>query len=126
MESAWAGLVGVGGWVLVLDLGVTLTKVMVTGASRGIGAAIARQFAVRGFELAIVARRESALEALCDELLKLGASTATYRTADLSDLGQVTSWPTTWMNSDSMCSSTTLQSDTGTPRGTHRERSCAR
>lgn len=72
MESAWAGLVGVGGWVLVLDLGVTLTKVMVTGASRGIGAAIARQFAVRGFELVIVARRESALEALCDELLNSG------------------------------------------------------
>ena len=89
IESAWTGLVGVGGWVPVLDLGVTMTKVMVTGASGGIGAAIARQFAVRGSELVIVARRESALEALCDELLKLGAPTATYRTADLSDLDQV-------------------------------------
>lgn len=66
-----------------------MTKVMVTGASGGIGAAIARQFAARGCELVVVARRESILDALCDELLDLGAVTAEYRVADLSDLDQI-------------------------------------
>jgi NADP-dependent 3-hydroxy acid dehydrogenase YdfG len=44
------------------------TRVLVTGASRGIGAAIAHAFAARGATLGLVARRREPLEALAKEL----------------------------------------------------------
>jgi short-subunit dehydrogenase len=44
------------------------TRVLVTGASRGIGQAIARAFAKRGCTLGLVARNREPLEALADEL----------------------------------------------------------
>jgi short-subunit dehydrogenase len=39
----------------------------VTGASSGIGAALARELARRGYGVTMVARRRSRLEALADE-----------------------------------------------------------
>ncbi|HEU4785218.1 MAG TPA: SDR family NAD(P)-dependent oxidoreductase [Ktedonobacterales bacterium] len=42
--------------------------VLVIGASGGIGAAVARELARRGYTLALVARREDALSSLCDEI----------------------------------------------------------
>jgi len=41
---------------------------LVIGASSGIGAAVARELARRGYSLALVARREDMLSSLCDEI----------------------------------------------------------
>ena len=45
---------------------------LITGASAGIGLALARLFAERGHECALVARRETRLNALADEIAKAG------------------------------------------------------
>ena len=66
-----------------------MARVMVTGASGGIGAAIAKQFAARGHALVVVARRQALLERLCSELVDLGATDADYRVVDLADPAQV-------------------------------------
>ena len=44
------------------------TRVLITGASRGLGRSIAEAFAWRGATLGLVARTESELHALVDEL----------------------------------------------------------
>lgn len=45
---------------------------VITGASAGIGAELARIFAREGHELVLVARREAVLDALADEIAKTG------------------------------------------------------
>lgn len=45
------------------------TNILITGASSGLGAGMARQFAAKGHNLALTARRLDRLEALRDELL---------------------------------------------------------
>ncbi len=45
---------------------------LITGASAGIGAELARVFARHGHELALVARREDRLTALADEIAAAG------------------------------------------------------
>ena len=47
---------------------------VVTGASEGIGAELARVFAARGHELALVARRGERLEALADDIAASGVT----------------------------------------------------
>ena len=68
-----------------------MANIMITGASSGLGAAIAKQFASRGDSLVVVARRESLLENLQAELLAAGAASAEYRVVDLADAEQVQS-----------------------------------
>lgn len=58
--------------------------VLVTGASGGIGAEIARSLARRGARLALVARRSGPLEALAAELREVGA-VASVHTCDVGD-----------------------------------------
>ncbi|WP_107658607.1 SDR family oxidoreductase [Nocardia suismassiliense] len=48
---------------------MTRTKILITGASAGLGAGMARDFASKGRDLALCARRLTALEALRDELV---------------------------------------------------------
>lgn len=43
-------------------------RILVTGASSGLGAEMARQFATAGHDLALCARRVDRLEALCEEI----------------------------------------------------------
>jgi len=50
-------------------------RVIITGASSGIGAALARQYAKRGAILGLIARRQAELDALAAEL---GGTVATY------------------------------------------------
>ena len=59
---------------------------LVTGASSGIGAALAREFARHGHDLVLSARRVAPMEALAGELRGLGA-TATIIPANLTEPG---------------------------------------
>jgi short-subunit dehydrogenase len=61
---------------------------LVTGASGGLGAHLARRLAREGMHVALTARREAELSALAQELGALGVRTAALP-ADLSDLTQV-------------------------------------
>ena len=57
---------------------------VLTGASSGIGAALAKELARDGYALGLVARRREALEALAAEIRAAGG-TAEYEAADVAD-----------------------------------------
>ena len=59
--------------------------VLVTGASAGIGTALARVFAENGFGVVLTARREDRLTVVAEELRARYGVTTTVVTADLSD-----------------------------------------
>lgn len=59
-------------------------KVLVTGASSGIGRDIAREFAKRNYEIVLVARNVERLEAIKEELKKEYKVNVEYISADLS------------------------------------------
>jgi len=60
-------------------------RILITGASRGMGAALARELAPHGPHLLLVARSQQPLEELADELRKLGAASAQAWVADVAD-----------------------------------------
>lgn len=62
---------------------------VITGASAGIGVALARLFARGGYALALVARREDRLRALADEIAATGAPKPIVIVADLAQAGAV-------------------------------------
>lgn len=59
--------------------------VLITGASAGIGAALARTYAAEGWNLILTARRQAPLQALADELTAARGVTATVIPEDLAD-----------------------------------------
>ncbi|HEV8025919.1 MAG TPA: SDR family NAD(P)-dependent oxidoreductase, partial [Stellaceae bacterium] len=61
---------------------------LVTGASRGIGAAVARRFAAEGAHVILVARTTGGLEERDDEIRALG-SEATLVPLDLRDFDKI-------------------------------------
>jgi NAD(P)-dependent dehydrogenase (short-subunit alcohol dehydrogenase family) len=61
---------------------------LVTGASRGIGRAVALRFAREGAELVLVGRTQGALEEVDDEVSRLGG-TASLVPADLTDFALI-------------------------------------
>jgi short-subunit dehydrogenase len=62
-------------------------NVVITGASSGIGRALAQTFARNGHPVLAVARREDRLKALCSEMIKEKAATVHYQALDISAPG---------------------------------------
>lgn len=60
-------------------------RALITGASAGIGAELARVFAEHGFDLILVARRREKLEALAEELSRDMQTSCEIIVADLAD-----------------------------------------
>jgi NADP-dependent 3-hydroxy acid dehydrogenase YdfG len=68
---------------------LTQLDVIVTGASSGIGAEIARQYAARGARLALFARRAAKLEEVAADCRARGATDALVVPGDTTDAAQV-------------------------------------
>jgi len=62
---------------------------LITGASRGIGAAVARRFAVEGAQLVLVARTVGGLEELDDQIRQAGGRGATLVPLDLREFDAI-------------------------------------
>src|SRR5689334_813756 len=62
---------------------------LVTGASRGIGRAVARRFAEEGADLVLIARTVGALEELDDEIRKINGKTSLLVPLDLKEFDAI-------------------------------------
>jgi len=65
-------------------------RALVTGASKGIGLAIARSFISSGADVVICSRQQTALESALSDLQKAGAGKVAGTTADVSKSSEVT------------------------------------
>src|SRR5262245_7280071 len=72
-----------------MDLGLNGHRALITGASRGIGRAIAERFAAEGCNLYLTARSEGPLEAVRDELRARHAIDIATHACDLMQRGSV-------------------------------------
>lgn len=70
-----------------MSINLTGTVALVTGASSGIGQEAARRLAAAGATVAVLARRKDRLEALVDDIQRLGGS-ALAMPADITDQSQ--------------------------------------
>jgi NADP-dependent 3-hydroxy acid dehydrogenase YdfG len=64
---------------------IKASTVFITGASSGIGRAIAIEYAKRGAHVVVSARREPELVSLCDQITAAGAGRATPMVLDVGD-----------------------------------------
>ncbi|XP_051553392.1 hydroxysteroid 11-beta-dehydrogenase 1-like protein [Myxocyprinus asiaticus] len=64
---------------------VRKARVLVTGASKGIGEQMAYHYAQFGAQIVITARREDHLKKVAEKCVKLGAQRVMYVTGDMSD-----------------------------------------
>ncbi len=67
-----------------MDLGLAGKKVLIIGASKGIGRAISLSFAQEGTNLVLLARSEELLDALRAECFECGAQGVSIRSADIT------------------------------------------
>ncbi len=74
-----------------MDLGIRGRVALVTGASAGIGKAVALALAAEGVTLAVGARREEELRAVADRAKTLGATDARAFIVDMNDSGSIRS-----------------------------------
>jgi 3-oxoacyl-[acyl-carrier protein] reductase len=74
-----------------MELGLSGKVAMITGASRGLGRAMAQAFAAEGVRLGICARGGDALDQARDELKRAGAQVHA-RAADINDAAAMESW----------------------------------
>jgi hypothetical protein len=72
-----------------MNIDLSQKRVIVTGASRGIGKAIASAFAREGVRLAVCARTAEAIEAAGEEFRKLGAKDVIAVSLDVRDTAAV-------------------------------------
>jgi len=75
-------------WALQASSSVILAKVLITGASSGIGEATAYAYSKPECELFLVARREQRLTEVAEACLKKGVSRVVLKARDLSVPGQ--------------------------------------
>jgi NAD(P)-dependent dehydrogenase (short-subunit alcohol dehydrogenase family) len=62
---------------------------LITGASRGLGAAVARRFAAEGAHVILTARTQGGLEEVDDEIRRAGGMPATMLPLDLRELDKI-------------------------------------
>ena len=73
-----------------MDLNLAGKKTLITGASKGIGLAIAKRFAIEGCSVVLVARREDDLKQAQRDILKTDQNAGVdYCVADLSKTSEV-------------------------------------